>query len=124
MSMTHEAVSRAVKKLGLNSEAQHNAGYGLPLVDVAIEARDQEKDIAMMVSEDPLYAACLHAVVEKIHNWQVIPKPFGCTTSRSGTVCKMQTLVSGLRTSSLQSNPFESINSDQYTPALAVPMSS
>lgn len=48
MSMSHEAVARAVKKLGLNSAAQHDAGYGLPLVDVAIEAEDQ--DIAMMVT--------------------------------------------------------------------------
>lgn len=48
MSMTHEAVARAVKKLGLDSAAQHNAGYGLPVVDVAIEAED--KDVAMLVS--------------------------------------------------------------------------
>ena len=48
MSMSHEAVARAVKKLGLNSAAQHNAGYGLPLVDVAIEGKDQ--DVAVMVS--------------------------------------------------------------------------
>ena len=47
MSMTHEAVARAVKKLGLDSAAQHIAGYGLPMVDIAIEAKDH--DIAMMV---------------------------------------------------------------------------
>lgn len=52
MSMTHEAVARAVKKLGLDSAAQHSAGYGLPMVDIAIEADDQ--DIAMLVIFLPL----------------------------------------------------------------------
>lgn len=55
MSMSHEAVARAVRKLGLDSEAQHNAGYGLPSIDVAIEAEDG-RDIALMVVSPSEYS--------------------------------------------------------------------
>lgn len=51
MSMSHMAVAKAVKKLGLDSAAQHYAGYGLPVVDVAVEGKAQ--DIAIMVSSTP-----------------------------------------------------------------------
>jgi hypothetical protein len=50
--MTHEMVAIAIRKLGLQSEAQHNAGYGLPSIDIALEAEDG-RDIALMVPLNP-----------------------------------------------------------------------
>lgn len=77
MSMSHEAAARAVKKLGLDSAAQHNPGYGLPMIDIAIEAEDQ--DVALMVCcvcpVSGIYLTCTYPRVHTDHHFACLTRP-------------------------------------------------
>ena len=48
MGLSHESVIRAARKLGLRVQAQVDAGYGLPVVDLALQ-RDDGRKVAVQV---------------------------------------------------------------------------
>ena len=48
MGLSHESVVKAARKLGLQVQAQVNAGYGLPIVDLALQ-RDDGSKVAVQV---------------------------------------------------------------------------
>ena len=50
MGLSHESVVKAARKLGLQVQAQVNAGYGLPIVDLALQ-RDDGAKVAVQVRD-------------------------------------------------------------------------
>lgn len=52
ISVSHDGIAKAMRRLVSGLEVQYDAGYGLPLVDIAVEAEDGSK-LAIMVRSPP-----------------------------------------------------------------------
>lgn len=53
MSLTHAAVAKAFKSLGVRFRSQQSPGDGLPTVDIAV-SRSENQDFAILVSDTSL----------------------------------------------------------------------